>query len=105
MDVHIKIRVKGTKEKIQRWHNLMFWVDTDWPFVSQTIRAASVKTAVCTKCGGRVYKTPMINPGDIKKLGEQAGVKVKIDRYALAGKCFKMGEVEKFEYIKVDQNA
>ena len=98
MDIHVKLRYKGKPTDIKTWHNFMHWVDADWPYINPT-QDCTDKTRLCMNCGGRVYKTARFAPEDVKRAARLFGVKVKIDRYAVVGKCFPGGMPEKYMHL------
>lgn len=82
--VHLKIRPKGTLDKVTTFHKMAKTIDADWPFVSDAIE----KVKKCKTCGGLVYARPILSPNDLKLLGRQAGLrKLRVDHYRPAEKC------------------
>jgi hypothetical protein len=82
-NVHMKLRLKGSRETICRFHSILAHTDGDWPFVSIT---GMIKECDC--CGGVVYRNPIVTVGMIKEAGRQAGLRtVKIKRFAPEAKC------------------
>lgn len=70
---HIAIRLWGSPEKINLFHDIMMRCDGDWPW-----RSSCISGPVCDTCMGAILRNPRVAPSDIKAAGRQAGVKVKI---------------------------
>ena len=101
-EIHICLKIGGEKyetnrEKIAFFHRVAFEIDRDWPWAS-SYGNHSYKFRKCEKCGGRVYITPKMSPNDIKKLGRQLGLRVKIKRFALIEKCYAGATPPKYVY-------
>lgn len=80
--VHMNLDLEGKPDDIQSFHDMMTWLDSDWPY-SKENRIVSV----CGYCEGAEYINPMIAPQDVKLAGKMCNVKVKIQRYCQDETC------------------
>jgi hypothetical protein len=80
--VHMNLDLEGLPADIQAFHDMMTWLDSDWPY-SKENRIVSV----CGYCEGAEYINPMIAPQDVKLAGKMHNVKVKIKRYCQDETC------------------
>jgi hypothetical protein len=81
--IHLNISIiGGDSEDIEKFHTMLGWLDADWPYHHEV---RSLQT--CTKCGGVVYKNPLVAPQDIKLAGRLHNVTVKINRYCQDTVC------------------
>lgn len=101
MDFHVKLKGifrVAANSKLETFHRVMKAIDVDWPFVfSQDSFGGRGVVRTCVKCGGRLYKLPRVSPMDIKILGKQLGVHVKVKMFIPESKCFPPGKP--VEYI------
>lgn len=68
-DVHMKLKLKGSPEKIMFFHWLMGEIDVDWPYAeNRRNKHLGVK---CDDCGGFIYRAPEYEPYEIKLLAKQ----------------------------------
>ena len=106
--MHLMVEVEDPTEKdpvlarenVARFHYYAYRMDQDWPYAKDTVRRNFGTRMVCTKCGGREYNNPTLDTKDIKLLGKQMGLVVKIKQWRPADKCrenMRVGEVVKFE--------
>ena len=81
--VHVKLKVKGSPEKVVKFHQLLKYKDNDYPY-SRLKYGFAVNPVPCPHCGGLEWKRPSINPSQIKAAAKQVGLrKVSIQHYAL----------------------
>lgn len=84
-DHHILIRMKGTPERLRRFHRLVGRCDADWP-----VSARRTTVRLCTKCMGVIWAGPRLSPTDLKAAARQVGgVKIKIRHFAPASACIE----------------
>ena len=101
--VHIGLKVKGSPKNIDNFYKAGYEIDTDWPFAGIKGAASTTKEVVCTKCGGKMYRNPRMSASDIKRLGPQFGVSVKVKQYAPAGKCADKDGVTHYKGVDADK--
>jgi hypothetical protein len=90
MIAHIKVKVYGGPEKVRLFHTAARIFDREWPFASNKHMSDAYMQRMrlnCTKCGGKSYSTPRLAPQDIKLLGKQLKIKVKIKHFGLQERC------------------
>lgn len=81
--VHFKLKVKGSPEKVVKFHQLLKFKDNDYPY-SRMKFGFSVNPILCEKCGGLEWSRPSVTPSQIKAAAKQVGLrKVSIQHYAL----------------------
>jgi hypothetical protein len=82
--VHVQLKLSGTPRQIAEFHQLMKFVDGDWPFTKYVVR----EEHCCGKCKGLIYNSPRLGTQEIKSAAKQVGLKgVKIRRFAEAKAC------------------
>jgi hypothetical protein len=67
--VHMKLKIKGSPEKIMFFHYLMGELDTDWPYNAN--RRRPELPVFCQDCKGYIYKNPEYSPEEIKSIARQ----------------------------------
>ena len=97
MTVHLRLKVKGTPDAIDKFHKAMFEVDGDWPFAG--VGQAGRKGYECCKCSGRMYTNAKLAAADIKRLAPQFGVHVKVKQFSLADKCLNHKNIEEYYVV------
>lgn len=72
------------EERVGLFNAMLHKIDTDWPFKdNMALRWGKV----CEQCHGGTYNNPVIDLGDIKRLGDQLAINVRIQSYKKAKKC------------------
>ena len=87
--VHFRARVRGTANNIRRFYDALNTLDIDCPI------AHEITYKHCPECGGDEWCRPCFGPHELKVLGAQFNVNVKIYRYVDANKCTKPLEEKK----------
>ena len=93
LQLHIKLKFKGSERKQEFYHKLMSFLDVDWPYKRSTLRDGGKVT--CDKCGGHVWTMPRIGVKELKALASQVDesrdlpgrLKLRIERFATAEGC------------------
>lgn len=88
---HIRFNLRGEESKIRTFHNILTRADSDYPF-GKDRRYVTIQ--FCPSCNAVCWSNPRLNPEDIKVAARQAGVRVKIKRFAPEDKCRKDGAVK-----------
>jgi hypothetical protein len=87
-NIHVRVRIKGSKEATERFHRLVGLLDCSWPF-----RPGTYPREACLQCGGKGWWTPMLNATDLKALGRQMGLrKVVVEHWAPEKVCSRKGK-------------
>ena len=81
-DWHVLLRIKGSDDDVEKFHQIMKLCDNDWGYVGRpTVR-------ICKRCCGMIWHAPRIAPSDFKVAARQAGgVKIKIKHFASVAGC------------------
>lgn len=67
--VHMKLKLRGSPEKLLFFHWLMTELDQDWPYTQN--RRNSHLPVYCQDCKGYIYRDPEYSPEEIKVLAKQ----------------------------------
>ena len=82
-EIHVKVKVRGNAKMTAFWHWVITQCDSDWPFLKQ-----EKDRQECPKCGGLIYKNPLLEVQEIKTLAEECKVgKVKIKFWGTKEEC------------------
>lgn len=90
-EYHIKLKLSGSKDKIDFFHTTLADNDKDYPFKS------GKEYHQCSYCGGVIYKTPRFLPEHLLGFARQVhdskllpgNFKLRIKRFCTEDKCIE----------------
>lgn len=84
-NIHFKIQTGGSRDAVDVFHYILSQIDKDYPL--DPFRKASGNLPFCTRCHGLLWRKANVQPEQLKRLGKQCGIRVKISRYVEERKC------------------
>ena len=78
---HVKIRIKGKKHNLDFFNYILGRLDSDWPWRQPS------KQTVCPKCGGVVWKNPLVPEAYLRGAANQLKVGLKVKMFITEAQC------------------
>lgn len=101
LDIHFRVKVNGSREKLNFFHYVMGRLDPDYPLAPPQLRRSDAPTPICPKCRGFIWYSPTLEREDIEKLARQinasnmAGhIKLKIRGWRTPRECEGLAQTE-----------
>lgn len=107
--VHMKLKIKGSAEKIMFFHWLMTELDPDWPYSAK--RRNPHLPVFCPDCKGYIYRDPEYSPEEIKLIASQisenkrlhGSFQVKVKMYTRLPECADVATIAEAQSSMEDE--
>lgn len=83
--IHFRLSTGGERDAIDTFHYILKNIDNDYPL--DPYRKMNEKLDFCKKCHGLVWQKATLQPEQIKRLGRQCKIRLKISRFVEERKC------------------